>query len=397
MPLQLYHQVGHHSNWNIESFRDDECGDGLILSPVHQSIEVIDGLAEAIKKRSVFDPQYYLPNSQKRKLASYHFFPEIVSGGFSTLEFPLVALESAQQCVKFQIDQGFERLVIPARYIDQMATNYIERQEEYSVVPFLTAIQRAGTDQPVFLTLPLTSHMIMDVGFRTRLLNWVTSFPEISGIYILVTQERPTKQIQDANFLFAYLEFLTALSAADLGLIIGHTNTESIVYSMIDGATLTFGSFENTRIFSIDKFLESEEERRGPKARIYLPGLLNWVQYSQAKEIRATSQELWARIYRPTKYGDQELARAMEPHFSQPGLYKHHFMCFNDQIRQLSNVPVAERYTLARSWIQGALENHRAVTALPLDLDVHGNGDHLQAWLDCLNRYYRQYIRSNDR
>ena len=28
MPLQLLHQVGHNSNWNVESFQDDHCGDG---------------------------------------------------------------------------------------------------------------------------------------------------------------------------------------------------------------------------------------------------------------------------------------------------------------------------------------------------------------------------------
>ncbi len=392
--LRLYHQVGHNSSWNIETLQEDECGDGLILSPVHQSIDVVYQLDEDLKRRSIFDPQYYLPNSQKRKLASYPFFPEIISEGFSTQDFPLRALESARQCVAFQIEQGFEKIIIPARYIDQMASNYIEKQEEYSLHPFLVAIEKSGINTPVFLTLPLTSHMVMDEGFRTNILNWVTSFPEISGVYILVSHERSTKQIQDNNFLFAYLEFLSALVAADLGLIIGYTNTESLLYSLIDGTTLTFGSFENTRIFSIDKFLESEEDRRGPKARIYLPGLLNWVQFGQAREIREASPKLWERIYTPTTYGDQELSRAVEPHFNQPALYKHHFLCFYDQINQLSDADVVGRYNLVHSWIKTAMENHKAVTELPLDLDTHGNGDHLQPWLDCLNRYYRKHIKS---
>lgn len=391
--LKLYHQVGHNSNWNIDSFTDDICGDGLILSPVHQSIEVIDQLEESVKRKSVFDPQYYLPNSQKRKLASYPFFPEIISSGFSTHDFPLVALESARKCVAFQVDQGFEKIIIPTRYIDQLATNYIEQQEEYSVHPFLTAIEEIGGDKPIFLTLSLTSHMVIDAGFRTRLLNWVTSFPDISGIYILVSHERQTKQIQDGNFLFSYLEFLSALASTGLGLIIGHTNTESLLYSLIDGATLTFGSFENTRIFSIDKFLETEEERRGPKARIYVPGLLNWIQYGHAVDVRNASPDLWSRVYTPTKYGDQELVRATEPHFSQPGLYKHHFLCFSEQIRKLSELDVAGRYNIVRAWIMEAIGNHQAVARLPIDLDSHGNGEHLQPWLDCLNRYYRQYIR----
>ena len=27
MPLQLLHQVGHNSNWNIDSYEQDQCGD----------------------------------------------------------------------------------------------------------------------------------------------------------------------------------------------------------------------------------------------------------------------------------------------------------------------------------------------------------------------------------
>jgi hypothetical protein len=30
MALGLLHQVGHNSNWNVESFQTDGCGDGLI-------------------------------------------------------------------------------------------------------------------------------------------------------------------------------------------------------------------------------------------------------------------------------------------------------------------------------------------------------------------------------
>ena len=44
MSAKVYHQVGHNSNWNVESFEKDGCGDGLILSPVHQAPSMIDRL-----------------------------------------------------------------------------------------------------------------------------------------------------------------------------------------------------------------------------------------------------------------------------------------------------------------------------------------------------------------
>lgn len=392
MSLNIYHQVGHNDNWNVDSLTNDHCGDGLILSPVHQNKERVEALGETIKQRSIFDPQFYLPNSQKRKLSSYPFFPETIANGFSTIDFPLVALDSAKRCVAFQIEQGFEKIIIPARFIDQMVTDYIERQEEYSVLPFLKAIEETGTDKQVFVTLPLTSHMIEDVGFRTNILNWVTGLNDITGVYLLVANERDTKQIQSREFLSAYLEFLMALRNVDLEIIVGHCNTESLLFSLVGDITLTYGTFENTRMFSIDKFIESEEERRGPKARMYLPGLLNWVLFSHAKEIMNDAPPIWERIYRPTEYGDATLKAKVEPYFNQPALYKHHFLCFSEQINILAAEPQVGRYDTLREWIRLAIQNHADVAGMHIDLDRHGNGDHLQPWLDTINTFYRRHL-----
>jgi hypothetical protein len=80
MALGLLHQVGHNSNWNVESFQTDGCGDGLILSPLHQAKATVEKLPPATRAASMFDPQFYLPSSRKPKLLTYPFFPEQVDG-----------------------------------------------------------------------------------------------------------------------------------------------------------------------------------------------------------------------------------------------------------------------------------------------------------------------------
>lgn len=394
MSVRIYHQVGHFHAWNTSSFLKDKCGDGLILSPVHQNFSTVSALDAAIKTHSLFDPQYYLPNSPKAKLASYPFFPEQISGGgFSTKDFHMLALESAKGCVAFQQSQGFEGVVIPARFIDQMATKYFERQEDYTVAPFLKAAADLGVKAPIYLTLPLTVPMLVDSGFRTQLLNWVTGFPEISGVYILVNDDRKSKQVRSADYLLAYMDFLHHLVKAGLDVIAGHLNTESILLSIIENITVTFGSFENTRIFSLDKFIDSDEERRAPKSRIYLPSLMNWIQYDQAMEIRREAPTIWAKIYSQTEYSESVIGRAVEPFFNQPDLYKHHFICLYRQLKQLGALEVRERFTLIREQIKLAIGYYEEIEDMPLDLDPHGSGEHLQPWLDALNKYYRTYIK----
>jgi len=392
MGINVYHQCGHNTIWNIDSY-EEGVGDGLILSPVHYSLSSTERLKDKIKNNSIFDPQYYLPNSQKAKLKSYPFFPETISDGFISQEFTLMAAESAKQCLQFQIDNDFECIIIPARYFDQLERDYCLRQDSYSVIPFLNALGEVECNKPVFLTLPMTSHMIEREHYRTMLLNWATKYPQVDGVYVIVKHERNSKQIQSAEFLESYLDFITELKSADLGVIVGYSNTESLLYSLIDDVTVTFGAFENTRMFSEDMYIVTEEERRGPAPRIYLPGLLNWVQFGQAKEIMRYAPEIWKRIYMPTKEGDLKLTQVTEPHFSQPELYKHSFKCMYSQFESLHKLDVKSRYGLLREWIELAMANYRDIHSMPMSIEKHGNDEHLQPWLDAINYYFRTHLK----
>jgi hypothetical protein len=386
MTALLYHQCGHNSAWSIEALVQDKVGDGLILSPVHYSMPNVIKLSARIRKRSIFDPQYYLPNSQKTKLNTYPFFPEKLSGGFSTANFSQFAHDSANRCLKFQIDQDFQHLIIPARYLPQMYPDYKDRQESYTVAPFLNALGMLGKNKkPVLLTLPLTSHMLEHKGYRTEILNWVTSFPEIDGIYLIVDFERPTKQIQSAEYLLNYLQFLRDLHSADLKVISGYLNTEALLVLTAGDFDITFGTFENTRMFSIDKFLTTEEERRGPKPRIYLPGLLNWIQFDQAKEIRRVAPDVWKRVYKPTDYAEKTLRAAVDPYFTQQELYRHFLICFHEQVNLLRDSALQERRPLLEGWISSAIKAYQEISQAGIFIELHGNGNHLPVWKDVMS------------
>lgn len=397
MSITLLHQLGHNNNWNFDAHQEAGIGDGFILSPVHQDMERVEKLDGAVKGISIFDPQFYLPSSSKKKLQSYPFFPDNLAGttGFQTVDFSAHSSSCAQLCLKFQLDQGFSRIIIPARYFDQLDPDYIEKQESFCVLAFIEEIKKSAIEKPVYLTLPMTSHMIMNESYRTTLLNWATSFQEIDGIYLIVQHERRTKQIQDAEFLFQHMIFVKELKDAELDVIISYQNTESLLFTVLGQCTITMGSFENTRMFSVDKFMESDDERRGPHARIYLPGLLNWVQYRQAKQIEQELPELWHKIYMPTTEGDSALAALTEPTFNQPQLYKHYFRSFQHQINSLRPLPPTGRYELLRRWIKDAQDAYESLESNYMMLEKHASGDHLDPWLDALNRFFRKALKQS--
>ena len=112
--MKIFHQGGHNTIWNLDSFRDDNTGDGIIFSPVHFQKERLEVVDTNIKENSLFDPQFYVPDSQKAKLQSYEFFPEALLDGFSTNDYEAQAYQAAEQCLEFQLQNEFESLIIPA-------------------------------------------------------------------------------------------------------------------------------------------------------------------------------------------------------------------------------------------------------------------------------------------
>lgn len=390
--MNIYHQCGHNTVWNKNSFIDKHAGAGLIFSPVHEGIDRLRGFPSEVRSHSFLDPQFYLPNSQKQKLNTYPFFPEVLSGGFSTQDFGLRALEAARLCIDFQIEQDYDRIVIPTRYFDQMVSDYCPRQDAYSVVPFLTILRERNLNKPVYLTVAITSHMVADTSFRDQILNWTTSYPEIDGVYLIIAHDRSTKQISDHSVLFNNLEFITLLRNAGLEILVGYCNTESLLYSLAGDIDVTFGAYENTRMFSLDKFIESDTETRGPRARIYLPGLLNWVQLEQARDIREDASATWSAVHVPTSESERALDSQVPWSFTKPELYAHHFEVMSDQVAQLSGLSRLERFETLRQNLLEARGHYAAIASSRIDIEPHGSGDHITPWLDAISRYARRHL-----
>lgn len=384
MSLRVYHQVGHNASWNIQSYEAEDKSDGLILSPVHQGPSAIAALDPSTRTNSLFDPQFYLPSSQKPKLLQYDFFPDnVAAGGFSTTSFESHAKKSAELCLKFQREMGFRRLCIPTRFIDQMYSNYVDRQRAFCVDAFM---EETSEDEETCLSIAVTGPMVKDAGFRTKLLSWITSYPSLHEICLTYVVPRDTKQLRDAELLVACHRLGLELQAIGLDLTWSHQNTEAILSCAQGAVAVTMGSFENTRIFSTDKFVVTDEDRRGPKARIYLRGLLNWIQIDQAKEIRKSLPAIWKKIYFETKYAEQALAQVTEPTFNQPQLYKHHFVDFSDEVSWLATMDTVDRKKYLTDRIERAQLLYGQIQQ-KIPLEKHGQGGHLTEWLEAVKAF----------
>ncbi|NJO68045.1 MAG: hypothetical protein HC830_01115 [Bacteroidetes bacterium] len=83
------------------------------------------------------DPQLYLLNEPKGSLVTYPYFPGNIKPDFATPDLDNSHIELARLCVNYQMENGFQYIVIPTRYYDDYPTNYLMQSSEVFYCTFL--------------------------------------------------------------------------------------------------------------------------------------------------------------------------------------------------------------------------------------------------------------------
>lgn len=389
---KLYHQLGFRYQWNLESLQFDGVGDGVIVGPRYMEKSRVEALPEEVRKSSLFDPQFFLPATPRGSLATYTFFPNVVSGGFESSEYAEGASQrSAELCLRFQADLGFESFVIPTRYREGAPADFVESQSRLFVEPFLEAA-RGISSRRGLLQLILTEQMLKDTSFRNSLLNWVTGIEDLSGVYLIADVRRPHKQIDDIELLDGLLRFVFALRRNDMEVVLGYLNTEILLLLAADPTAVATGSYENLRMFSTTAFVDEEPTpRRGPNARLYISQLCQWVDTRYLGAIRRALRDADS-FFDQTRYHAEMFQASYNWHFARPEPYKHYFQVIADQVRCLSQLSGLERVSAIRATLTSTLDRFRQLEAAGVILDSDSAGSHISAWLTELNLFEQEVL-----
>ena len=386
MSFKIFHQMGFRYNWNFDSFKDDNVGDGFILAPRYMDKTSIEDLSNSIKKKSIFDPQFFLPNTVKGKLESYSFFPELASSGFDSEDYSeSYADEVADKCISFQLENDFSNILIPTRYFEGSPTDFIEKQEKFSINSFLKILKNKEHSKKIILQLILNDLMFKDSEYISDILNWLTSFSEIDGIYLITQINSSSKQIKDVDYLLALFDFIDVLKLNDLEVYLGYLNTESIILSLTNPDIITIGSYENLRSFSLRNFMILENGRQSaPNPRLYVSSLLQWLEHPYIGAIKRVVPN-YAELFDENKYQAEMFEPSFNWHFNRPHLYKHYFVVFYEQMKYISSVQGSERYTVVAELLKGAIKQFSILNEKGIAFDYNSDGSHLSLWLTVAN------------
>lgn len=386
----IYHQCGFREVWNFDCFWKDKVGEGFIISPINMDASKVNKLPSVVKQTSFFDPQFYLPKSSHKALNSYEFFPNSIAGGYQTVDYEEYATQSAKGCVEYQIQNNFKYVIIPTVFYEELPNNYISQLRELYILPFLNAISNLKAKKPVLLSIIIKDIQLNDNEYRDDLLSLLTSFTEIDGIYLIPYYRSTSKRIKDVDYLLNLMTFIDVLKSNDLEVHIGYTDIEAYILTIADVNSITIGSYENLRNFSMSinsHRFETKEAKvmSGPTPRIYSSKLLQWIDHRYLSSLEADYSEN-DQLFDDTEYKVTMFEPGYKWHFSKSELYKHYFLSFSRQINSLPN-SLDKRYNHIMQNINNAMDYFEGIKDCGILLDSNSDGSHLGLWGTAVNRY----------
>lgn len=385
----LYHQCGHNDVWNFQIFDNDSVGDGFILSPkMRSSKENILNLDVNKKCISFFDPQFYNPKSHLAKLSEYDFFPNVISSGYKTIEYDKIAKEAAQRCVDFQYDQDFQYIIIPTVTYEDTPQNYLEILTQLYIEPFINSLS-GKSNKKVLLTITVKDAQLDDHGYITDLLNLITRYNEIYGIYLIPYIHSNTKRIKDINFIYNLLSLIRLLKENDYYVHLGYSDIEGLLFTLADIDSVSIGTYENLRRFDLANFDVKDKDKHPspPNKRIYSNRLLQWIDLNYIGALMDYNG--FDDLFEQNKYLTYNVPDEINWHFKWPELYKHYLISLRNQYSLLPN-SYAARYRHLSDLINMAIQENEQIKTQGILFNNDCDGSHLFAWATAINKFFKR-------
>jgi hypothetical protein len=308
--MSAYHQMGHDSEnllWTEElaQYR------GAILSPVNYDQVKVAAQIEWARERddfeAIFDPQLYVPNSERGCLREWPYFPSDVDTADLTSDTwwngildSLVAL-----CATVRPHVVCSPAVLPSAYPDEYFTRIVGVGDQLCV-------RLAGTGLVPMQTAVVGMSELSTAG-RPMAIASILSRSRASRIYIvLVGQTEPRRELSDLEEIKGAMRLIAALRGAGLHVTVGFTSSDIALWKAAGATHCATGKFFNLRRFTRTRFEEPRGQGGGQLPYWFDESLMAFLRQSDVQ--RVLPMNLPQLAASPNPYGQQILEQfAKEP------------------------------------------------------------------------------------
>ena len=252
--MSAYHQMGHDSE-NLLSEEGLSVYKGAILSPVNYNLGKIIAQVRWSRQRgdftTIFDPQLYVPNSDRGCLREWPYFPNDVDSAdlYSEAWWNGLLDSLVATCVDIGPTAVCSPVVLPNVYTDDYFANIV-------AVGDRLCARMTGT--PI---RPMQSAVIglpdLATPDRAMTIASILSRCHAGHVYLVfVGVTEPRRELSEVDEIKGAMKLISALGRSGLEVTVGFTSSDVVLWKAAGAAHCATGKFFNLRRFTRTRFEE---------------------------------------------------------------------------------------------------------------------------------------------
>jgi len=254
--MAAYHQMGHQSDNLLTSDHLDKYS-GCLLSPVnYKKSEIAAQIKNTTHRglKSIFDPQFYYPKSERGQLKKWTYFPsDVDTADLSSDTWWNAVIDGlVEACEEIAPSAVCSPAIVPKKFDDDYFARLVQngrrlakQLKKSKITPVQTAV--AGLAD---LATPKRSLAVASILSQT----------EVEGIYLVfVGTTHPRRELSDVEEIKGAMRLISALKSAGLEVTVGFCSSDIVLWKAAGAAACATGKFFNLRRFTPSRFAEPAE------------------------------------------------------------------------------------------------------------------------------------------
>ena len=363
-------QLGHNGHKLTESILENGYADGAILSPADYEKGKNEEMARAFSNNGgevLFDPQFYIPRTDRPGLETYPYFREYGGDDFDTAGVKSEFADLCDEIISVQDAIGVDAYIAPARFLDTFSSKKLDEWEELTG-EFIRRARDSDRDIPVFASLPLLSTSLVDSTQRKNLLNRVTRL-DPDGFYVSVEFDMEHRYpLTKASNVYSYLDLLLSLKKNRYEVIVGHTHQIAHLLFAIGVDAFASGHYQNLRAFDTRRW-DPQDEQGGGRivVKYYSEEILNELRVDPELDLMYQKDDFDLDYIRTKSPYDAELFEPTLPPSAvgwkfRDDAWDHYIWSCNQIAEKYRGLDQEEKIELAKSTLADAEEKYETIT-----------------------------------
>jgi len=379
--MKVTHALGHNSNWNIDSYLEQNIGDYFLITAFTHGVNYdLKPLLKKVLNMSMIDLQFYGKKEsskiEKGKLSEFLFHPANCKSNVAT---NIYFDNCVKQAIQFQKDRNVKNIIIP---------NFYENEDLEDIISTIKTLNKYVSelkkeDEKYFMTLPFANHIIIDKDKVEQILFACTDLEICFDGYFITCENKPEtrkKLTTDIKIYKNLSRVFKTLKQQDFETIYAYANWDAIIYlAQTDIDYITIGTYENLRNFDIRRFTE-DISGGGSKGYYFSEKLLNMIRADDITMINDTGN---INIIKNEKniFSDIILKEGYKWNIHRPDVNKNYLLSISRLLHKISSISDLEfRKIYVLNLIENAINNYNKLEGDRVFLNNESSNYHLNIW-----------------